>query len=237
MPFKYPALMIAFFSILLSSGCSLMAKQMIDDTQKQLAEEQKEKTAKKASKEEQSPEEDEEPKADFPNNADAGLDSGKEGLVDTTKLEASNVTIFADNQNWKQIEHDNEEGYEYTAFTPDGRSSDLSQEMLGVQFFEGAHQQITVAQAAQVYKQEMQNDKNAKWTWNVISETQDEMLVELKIMGDPEQGEHGYGYVRFFTTDKGICALLYLSSNELSEEEQKKWQSLLQRADREDTTL
>ncbi|PTX64296.1 hypothetical protein C8P63_10379 [Melghirimyces profundicolus] len=236
MPLKWLAAFIAASVLCFASGCSLAAKEWIDASRAQMEESQKEKEV--AKKEEEEPSTDE-PSPDAPDSTDGaeGPAAGDgAGLLDGKKLEASNITILADDRNWQQVDFQIlDTNHEYTEFTPDGQPSDLSRELIGVHFFKGLHHQASVSQTAEVMKRGMEEESQGTVTWKVLSQDRDNMLVELSLTGNP-QGNM-YGYARFLTTHEGICTVLYLTGDVMSDEEKKKWQSLLNQANRAGVTL
>ncbi|MDA8352576.1 MAG: hypothetical protein M0Z65_05185 [Firmicutes bacterium] len=233
MPLKGLTALLAITALIMTSGCSLAAKQWVEANQGQIEQVQEKQVADEDSREvDPNPDTEEEPEAVPPNNRDSG------GGTDDNQLEASNITLMVDDRNWQKVGTEQlEPNHEYTEFTPEGQPSEVSRELLGVHFFKGLHQQLTVAQAAEVLKQGMEEEsQGGEITWNPLAQNEKNMLVEIALSDDPQNGSF-YGYIRCFSTDDGIYALLYMKATPLSDEEQEKWQSLLKQADQQQLVL
>lgn len=236
MPFRWLAVMITVSALVFSSGCSLVAKEWMEASQKQIEEQQKQDEKKKEAAKEKSSEEDDEPQS--PTNAE-GADSSADGgdrLVEGKELQVSNITIMADDRDWQKADYESEDSdHEYTEFTPGGRSADASTELLGVHFFKGLHQQATVAETASVMRRGMEEESEGTVGWKVLSQSQEDVLVELSI-DDADEGNL-QGYTRFLSTDEGIYMILYLTANMMGDSDKEKWMHLLKQANNTGLTL
>ncbi|MFD1426838.1 hypothetical protein JOD24_002693 [Kroppenstedtia sanguinis] len=229
MPFRWFAVMISVSALLLSSGCSLVAKEWMDLSQEQLAEQQKKEKKEKQPDEDDSTEVEPEPQA--PTNAE-----GTDPLIKGKELEVSKITILADDQDWKKASYESEdEEHEFTAFTPDGESPDQAEEMLGVHYFPGLQEEATVSQTAMLMKEGMEEESEGSLEWEVLSQDREDQLVGLKI-SDPAE-EDIEGLARFFATDDGIYMVMYLNAYTLNDSEKKEWLHLLKQANNTDLTL
>lgn len=229
MPFRWLAVMIAVSALTLSSGCSLVAKEWMDLSQKQIAEQQQEVKKEKQADEEEPAGEEPEPQA--PINVE-----GTDPLIEGKELEVSKITILADDQDWKKADYGTvDSNHEYTAFTPDGESPDQAEELLGVHYFAGLQEQATVAQTAMLMRKGMEEESEGTLEWKVISQDREDQLVGLK-MTEQDEGEME-GFARFFATDDGIYMVMYLSAYTMSESEKEQWMYLLKQANNTDLTL
>lgn len=229
MPFRWLAVMIAISALVLGSGCSLVAREWMDLNQKQIAEQQQEVKKEKQPDEEDPAGEEAEPQA--PTNS-----GGTDPLIDGKELEVSNITILADDKDWKKADHGTVDSkHEYTAFTPNGESPDRAEELLGVHYFEGLQKQATVAQTAMLMRKGMEEESKGTLEWKVISQSREDQLVGLKVK-DQNQGEME-GFARFFATDDGIYMVMYLSAYTLSDSEREQWMHLLKQANNTNLTL
>ncbi|WP_185956391.1 hypothetical protein [Melghirimyces algeriensis] len=219
MSWKKWMVLMAISAMLFSSGCSLMVKQMADHSQKQF-EKETEKVTKKEPEEDSSAEEEE---VEIAPDIEA-----EEEPVDETKLEVSGITVFVDDQGWRQVNQATEQGVESIQFIPGNTSESDPSETLFVMTYKGVPTSA-LPQLAEGFKQEWLKDGHSGW--DEISSKEGDILVKLG------QGLGAEGFTRFFATDQGIFQIIYVSKHSMSEEDQTKWKSLLRQADRDQTTL
>lgn len=238
MPFRWLAVIITVSALIFSSGCSLVAKEWIEASQKQMEEEQKQAEKKKETEKEKEEDAEEKDEPQSPSNAEGANSStdGDDRLIEGKELQVSNITIMADERDWRKADYESQDSdHEYTAFTPGGRSADVSTELLGVHFFKGLHHQATVAETASVMRKGMEEESEGAIGWRVLSQSQEDILVELS-MDDPDEGNL-QGYARFLSTDEGIYMVLYLTANMMSDSDKEKWMHLLKQANNPGLTL
>lgn len=238
MPAKWTAVIVSVLVLIFSSGCSLAVKQAVngewDLEEDNKTEKNVQKRATDITDEKRDENEKEDPLSDTDDDDD-GFDT--DSYLDGNELMVSKLNVKTDERDWSEAGSDSETQNDYkievTTLTVDGEDADYADEVIVVQRFEGLENDVTTKQLAQSMMENFEKGYTGKSDWSFIEQKHDDILTELSVKDDPKVGSL-FGYGRFMTTDNGIYGLFYLiNEEELSTEEQEKWQYLLKQANSE----
>lgn len=236
MPAKWTAVIVSVLVLIFSSGCSLAVKQAVNGEWDLEEDNKTEKNVHKQATDitDEKRDEDEE-EGLFTDDDDDGFDT--DSYLDGNELVVSKLNVKTDERDWTEAESDSETQNDYkievTTLTVDGEDADYADEVIVVQRFEGLENDVSTKQLAQSMMENFKKGYTGTSNWSIIDQKDNDILTELSVKDDPKVGSL-FGYCRFMTTDNGIYGLFYLiNEEELSTEEQEKWQYLLKQANSE----
>ncbi|QKG83629.1 hypothetical protein GXN76_03500 [Kroppenstedtia pulmonis] len=238
MPAKWTAVMVSVLVLIFSSGCSLALKQQLngewDLKEDNKIEKNGQKRATDITDEKRDEDEKEDPLHDTDDDDD-GFDT--DSYLNGNELMVSKLSVKTDERDWTEAGSDSETQDDYkievTTLTVDGEDADYADEVIVVQRFEGLEHDMTTKQLAQSMMDNFKKGYTGTSNWSIIEQKHNDILTELSVKDDPKVGSL-FGYARFMTTDNGIYGLFYLiNKEELSTEEEEKWQYLLKQANSE----
>ncbi|WP_107726997.1 hypothetical protein [Desmospora activa] len=235
MPLKWYGALIAVFSLLFASGCStVLIENMGLQQEKESPNDDKKKEKEEKEEEPKEKEEEEDTDAQPPMNDESEETSNS---VEAEEVTAGDLTFYADNQNWmEESREEDEEGFEYYYFTPDGENADYARELIEVHTYPGVQDYFTSLVIAEGLQELLQEEYGESFSWQVIDQDRDNILAKISITDD-ETSQKADGMARVFSNDTGIYAIIYYTMEEWTDEKEEQWTNLLIQAGGSGMTL